>query len=194
MRGLAHKGNRGRAGMTLAETMIAIGIFVVATGILTTSYVSQSRAYAKVRDRADLLSDGWLFERRFSGFARNASGVVASRSMGGSVLVSGSGTVIFAVPSIDAAGQAIDGLLDHAAFRLDAAAGTVRLIVAPDPASARRAEDRTSLRSVRGGGFRYDAAPPDAASSASFGFVLGAVSAGSEISSLIEGTYALGNR
>jgi len=191
---LARKENLGRAGMTLIEAMMAIGIFVVATGIMTTAYVSQSRAYAKVRDRADLLSDGWLFERRFSGFARNASGVAASRSMGGSMLVSGSGTVIFAVPSIDAAGQTIGELLDYAAFRLDAAAGTVRLIVAPDPASARRAEDRTALRSVRSGGFRYDAAPPDAASSASFGFVLGVLSAGSEVSSLIDGTYALGNR
>ncbi|MEK7546509.1 MAG: hypothetical protein AAB554_05610 [Patescibacteria group bacterium] len=180
--------------MTLSETLIAIGIFVVATGILTTAYVAQSRAYAKVRDRADLLSDGWIFERRFSGFARNASGIAVSRMVGGTALASGSGTVIFAMPAVDASGQALSDLLDYAAFRYDPAAGTVRLIVAPDAASARKAEDRTALRNARGGGFRYDEATADAANEVSFGFVLGVRSVDADVTSLIDGTYALGNR
>lgn len=176
------------------ETVIAIGIFVVATGILTAAYVSQSRAYAKVRDRADQLSDGWIFERRFSTAARNAAGVVASRLMGGATYVSGSTTVVLSMPSIGSDGRALEGRFDHAAFRLDPPSGIVRVRVEPDPASARKAEDRVALRAVVAGGFRYDAFPPDAARTVSFGFVLRPPTAGGGSVSHIDGTYVLGNR
>jgi type II secretory pathway pseudopilin PulG len=111
-------------GMTLAETLSAIGIMTIVLLIVTQIFIINYDVAIKQTSRIDNDVGAVFAVRRISDAARGATAVVASRTINGTAYTTGTDTLILRIPSLDSSSNIIADTYDYIAFYRDAASPT----------------------------------------------------------------------
>jgi len=107
-----------RPGESLIEVMITIAIMAVGFVILGAVFLAQGRYLDQVNASSETQYNAFQVLDAVGLFASSARAVVASRTINGRSYVSGTNTVVLAMPSIDASGALIANSTDYVAFGL----------------------------------------------------------------------------
>lgn len=122
-------------GFTIVETIVTIAVFVIFIIAVTQLYVLFGRTITSDQSALDIALDGSAIIDTVRTAGLQASHVASSHTFSGVSYASGTSTVIFQLPSVDASGNIIGTSLDYVGitasttnvYRLiDAAAGSVR--------------------------------------------------------------------
>jgi type II secretory pathway pseudopilin PulG len=148
-------------GISLIEAVVASSILAMASILIVSLFVNQSKIYRQESAQADLNTQKTLFIKYFQEAGEAASAVAVSQSIGGIAYSSSSSTVIFQLPAIDASGDILTAKYDYVVFYKTG--GDIFTAAAPDAASARKSTKRLLASNATELIFRYnDSAPQNA--------------------------------
>ena len=145
-------------GFTLIETLVAMTIFVVASIIIGSLFVSHTRLY-KVQEAVGTMKlHKTLFSKHLQKIGGMAKAIIPSGTIGGILYTSSSSTVVFQIPSINANSDTIPNTYDYVAFYRES--NNLYMETNADAKSQRKNIKQQISGSIDSLIFRYDNAIP----------------------------------
>jgi prepilin-type N-terminal cleavage/methylation domain-containing protein len=163
------QGAKARRGFTLVEMLITLALSVLLIGALIGLYRGYFDLFNAQQGLGTLGTTSGDALSEIEQLTRQASRVLASKTISGTTYTSGSDTLVLELPSVDAGGSAISGTFDYVAFYVSGA-DLYRRIDA-DAASARTDGAKKLGGALSSLAFEYDAASPADASEVSVDIV-----------------------
>ena len=103
---------KNKKGMTVIETVIATSVFMMASIIIVSLFVSHTQLFRIQEEVGSLKLNKTIFTKQFRETGEAASAVAPSYSIGGALYNSSTSTIIFKVPGIDETGTNIENQFD----------------------------------------------------------------------------------
>lgn len=145
-----------KKGVTIIEFLVAIAIFVIIGGILTSIFISGWRAFDRESAQTNTQSQAKFVTSTITRETQQATAVVPTRTFGGQVYNSSSSTLILELISFDANKNLIDGAFDYGVFYLDPDDNKkLKLTIEANPLSNRRSETKTISLLIESIAFSY---------------------------------------
>lgn len=110
------KNNCQTAGVTLIETLVAVGLVLVIALSLLSVYGIYGKLYGLGQAQFSTLGGARSALTEVTNYTAQAYRVVASRIINGGNYVSGASTLILQLPAVDAAGKTINNTWDYVVF------------------------------------------------------------------------------
>lgn len=152
---------RLRAGLTLSELVVAMGVMVLVGGIIVASYLSTSRFAADEQNRLEVDVGASRVLQVLDATLRQGKAVLATATISGTLYTSTGTTLVFTLPALLADGTTSLTAVDTAVLRQSG--GELQLLLAPDTSSTRSSGTRPLLMDVKDVYIRYaDPAPANA--------------------------------
>ncbi|MBU1180072.1 type II secretion system GspH family protein [Patescibacteria group bacterium] len=149
---------RQHSGFTLIETLLAISIFVVASIIIGSLFISHSKLYGMQEAAGSMKLYKTMFAKHLGETGEAAIIVSPAQTIGGIPYTSTSSTVIFKLPGLDASGDIINGVYDYVVFYRDT--NTLFMETDADASSQRKDIKQKVAGKVDNLIFKYDTASP----------------------------------
>lgn len=137
------------AGFTLVETMFASVVGIIVLGMIMILYVGVNNSMARGVALAEINSDVRLAMDRIIRDVRWATQLETSRSVDGTLYLTGDNALILKIPAIDASGDTIADTYDYVVYTLDESdPEKLRRIVDPDADSSRTGSDQVIAKNI----------------------------------------------
>lgn len=137
------------AGFSLVETMFASVVGIIVLGMIMILYVGVNNSMARGVALAEINSDVRLAMDRIIRDVRWATQLETSRSVDGTLYLTGDNALILKIPAIDASGDTIADTYDYVVYTLDESdPEKLRRIVDPDADSSRTGSDQVIAKNI----------------------------------------------
>lgn len=146
-----------RPGVTLVELIVVITTMAVMAFVIVTMYFASTEVAKGQSTGSAVQLENFFGQGRMRTLLQDASSVVVSATLSGTLYTTDGDTVVFTVPSVDAADNLVSGAVDTVVIEYTGSAPNayIRAIVAPHASSARPASDSRLAGSVDALQFRY---------------------------------------
>ncbi len=146
-----------KRGFTLIEIMIATTIFLMITGIVTMAFISSQRSFTTGVALMDVSNDALTAVNSLESDLNWASLVEPSHGFVSGNYSTGDNQLVLLLPSMDSAGDIIDGQYDYVAYYLDGTDPTLLdREVSPSGSSSRTSTVHVVARNVSTLNFSFD--------------------------------------
>ena len=108
--------NIGNKGVTLIETLVAVGLFIFIAMALFVVYEVYGKIYNLGAAHFSAVGGSRSALTQLSNFAAQANRVLQNRTINGVNYISGTPLLLFRLPAINSAGKTIDNTWDYAVF------------------------------------------------------------------------------
>jgi len=156
--------NNKNKGISLIETVVTTAIFVVASIIIGSLFVSNSQLYRVQTTVTDIKIYKTNFSKNFKNIGESASEIVSSWTINGLPYTTSSSTIVFKSPSLDVDNNIISNTYDYVVFYKNG--DSVFIDTEADALSKRISIKKLLAKEVEGLRFVYNNSDPTQASTA----------------------------
>lgn len=108
--------NLGNKGMTLIETLVAVGLFILIVLALFGAYEIYGKIFNLGAAHFEAVGGSRSALTQLANFTAQANRVLQNRTINGINYVSGTTTLVLKLPAVDSAGKTIDNTWDYTVF------------------------------------------------------------------------------
>ena len=143
-------------GITLIELLVALSIFVVIGGILTSIFISGWKTFDRESAQTNTQDQIKFVTSRITQDSQEATRVIDTRTFDEEVYYSYPKSLILELKSIDANKNPIEDLFDYEVFYVDPLnSKKLKVTIEADPTSSRRSETKTISDIIESVDFEY---------------------------------------
>lgn len=143
-----------RSGFTFIETLIAVALLALLILTLVELYTGYGVIFSSEQATFDMGNRAHDAMTAIENMTRQASKVLASRTVSGTLYTTGSGTLVLELPAMDAAGAPLPNEYDYAVFY--ASGTTLYRLVEADGSSFRQSGTKQLTNALSALTFSYD--------------------------------------